>query len=53
MSEVLLYRGTSLIRKRPPSRAAVGIGPLKGPKGRHFLMSEVLLFMGEVPLCMD
>ena len=37
-----LYRGTSLIRKRPPLRRALGIVLLLGPSGRRFLVSEVL-----------
>ena len=42
-----LYRGTSLMRKRPPPKGhlrALGIAILQGPTGRRFLM-------GEVPLC--
>ena len=48
MSEVPLYRSTSLTRKRPP------LGPYRGPMpsvlggswGRgHFLMGEVTLYM--------
>ena len=41
------YRGTSLIRNRPPPREyhrALGIALLKGPKGKRFLVSEVSLY---------
>ena len=39
------YRGTSLIRNTHPLRItrSLGIGPLKGPTGQLFLMSEVPL----------
>jgi hypothetical protein len=45
-SDFLPYRGTSLIRKRPCLRddlRTLSIGFLRGPRGRRFLMSEVLL----------
>jgi hypothetical protein len=41
------YRGTSLIRNRPPPpkehHRALGTGLLQGPGGVHFLVSEVPL----------
>ena len=42
------YRGTSPIRKRPPPLDPprnLGIGLRLGPKGWHFLMSEVPLYV--------
>ena len=50
-----MYRGTSPIRKRPPSQdppRTLGIGIRQGPKGLRFLVSEVPLhfLVGEVPL---
>jgi hypothetical protein len=53
------YGGSSLIRKRPlpgDRRRTIGISLLWGPRGRRFLMSEVLLYdgtMGFVPLNFD
>ena len=47
LSEVSPYRGTSLIRKRPPPEdfhRDPGIVLLQGPKGVRFLVSEVTLY---------
>ena len=44
----LAHRGTSLIRNRPPHQEyhrALGIALLQDPKGRHFLVSEVPLYL--------
>jgi len=43
-SQVYMHRGTSLIKHAFPSRRALGIGLLKGPRGGRFLMSEVPLY---------
>ena len=43
---VRLYRGTSLIKKRPPpwgNHMTLGIGLLYGPRRKQFLMGEVPL----------
>ena len=42
-SHRLDYEGTSLIRKAPPPRT-IGMGLPKGPRGMHFLVSEVPLY---------
>jgi len=50
-SEKKGYRDTSLIRNDPPPLGHpknVGIGLLQGPRGRHFLMSEVSLYGARV-----
>ena len=51
MSEVPLYRGTSLIRHRPPYEPAVGLclGPYGGPGEEAVLMSKVPLYMVAKP----
>jgi len=45
------YRGTSLIRKRPPPydhHRPLGVSLLYGPRGGHFLMIELPLYMAAV-----
>ena len=48
MSEVPLYRGTSLTRKAFPQDPTVGVcpGPCDGPRRRVFHMSQVPLYRG-------
>jgi len=44
VAQLVIYRGTSLIRNPPPV-VALGLGPYGGPRGGGlFLMSEVPLY---------
>ena len=50
MTGFVIYRGTSPIRKRPPPQdppKTLGIGLRKGPKGVHWFVGEVPVYVGK------